>query len=528
MTKKRMSKKKRTLLLVILIAVILIGTSLYTVVIRPSLQKEKITYEPSEVMRGTVKVTVNESGAIEYANSRIMYDLDLDFSDEDDEDEDEDEEVTVKYLVVEEVLKAPGEIVKEGDALIKFSAESIESVRKLLASAVADAQVDYNDARSEYELDCLEAEVEYKTQLINEKYAKALYSDASYKMGDNISSIEAEISMREGKTADLETKVSEAEEDYNEKYKAYIHQKDYYESWTTGGILYLDAQKSYLQAQTSYYNAQTALENARNALSENTKAISDLKTELSFAKASKKIDTIQTLQEYEETTQGGENAELIYASSLESLEETLKGEEDNLKKREEQKEAFELLVGEDGVVYAPGEGLVVEVGVEEGDELTSQKTMISYIKKDALTIAVDVTEEDVVSLEIGQNVNIVFTAYPDEQFVGVIKSIDTTATASNENTVSYPVVVSLEGDLTRMYGGMTAKVSFDIESSEDTLYINRKALVEKDGAYYVYVKEGLNVYVLRKVTIGLKNTSFVEILSGLEENETVYTAVSGA
>ncbi len=403
----------------------------------------------------------------------------------------------------------------------------IECVRKILAAAVADAQVDYNDAKSEYELNCLKAEVDYKTQLINAGYAEKLYKQSSAKVNDNISSIQQEITQREGKVDSLQEAVTEATEKYNEAYKAYEEAKICLEGVETGHSSFLTVQKAYLQAQTTYNNALTSLENAQNSLSDNAQQIRDLKTQLASANASKELDSISVKQEYEESVQSGDNAYLVYKASLESLEETLKEAEDSLKEREKQQEAFEDLVGEDGIVYAPKEGKLVSVGVSVGDELTKEKTMVSYVCADALSISVNVTEEDVVSLSIGESVDIVFTAYPDETFEGIITSIDTTATSSNTKTVSYPVVIRINGDLTRMYGGMTANVSFHIASSADTLYVSRKALVEESGSYYVYVKSGINEYEKKKVTIGLKNTSCVEILSGLEENDTIYIASAG-
>jgi len=525
--KKKMSKKKKRIIFILLGILILVGASVYTVAIRPKLNEVKVVYEPTTVQRGSVTVTVNESGSIEYEQSSIVYDLDLDVSDDDDDDD--EEETTTKYLVIEEVYKASGEIVSEGDDLFKFSAGSIESVRKILASAVADAQVDYNDAKSEYELSCLEAETDYKTQLINAEYANKLYSDASSRVSDNISALQAEISNCESKVSSLQEAIDEAQESYNEAYSNYIEVKTVYDSMDPGkDNLYLQYQKNYLNAQNSYSNALSALERAQDALANNSSQISSLKRQLSSAKASKEMDSISAKQTYEESVQSGENAYLVYTASLESLAEDLEEAEEKLKEREEQQKAFEDLVGEDGVVHAPKEGMLVSVNVEEGDKMTNEKTMVSYVCADSLTISVDVTEEDIVSLSIGDSVDIVFTAYKDEHFEGVIKSIKTTATSSDTNTVSYSVVIGLDGILSRMYGGMTANVAFEVDRSDDTLFISRKALVESNGSYYVYVKSGVGEYELKKVTIGLKNTSYVEIISGLNENDTIYILTTGA
>lgn len=529
MAKTRKIKKKYiTIAIIIAALLVLILASVYTVLIRPGLQETRIVYEATQVERGKLDVTVNESGSISYAQSSIVYELNLNLSDDDDDDDD-DEETTVKYLVVEEVYKAAGERVNEGDKLLKFDQASIESVRRLLAASVADEQVDYNDAKSEYELNCLSAELDYKTQLINAGYAKKIYNDSKSGVSDNISSIKAEITQRESQVADLEEAVAEAQEAYDEAYAEYAKAKEQMDSMDTSNQTnYLSYQRTYQQKQNAYTNAQSALDRAKQSLSSNNEQITKLKKQLSSAQTSKDIDSISIEQEYQESLQSGDNAYLVYRATLESLEETLKEAEDDLNEAIEQQKAFEELVGEDGIVTAPGEGLLVSVNVSEGDEMTNQKTMISYVTADALTITVDVTEEDIVTLSVGDTVDIELVAYPDEHFEGIIKSIDTTATSSDTNTVSYHIVISIEGDLSRMYGGMTANIAFKTAGNDDTLYISRKALVEQNGSFYVYVKTGLGEYELQKVTIGLKNTSYVEILSGLNENDTIYIATTGA
>ncbi|MGN0402508.1 MAG: efflux RND transporter periplasmic adaptor subunit [Acetatifactor sp.] len=518
-------KKYYSVTIVLLVVLVLVAASLYTMLIRPSLRETKIHYDETPVTRGVVKVTVNESGSISYAQSEIVYELDLDFSD----DEEEEEETTIKYLVVEEVYKAAGERVNQGEMLLKFDQESIDSVRKLLAAAIADAQVDYNDAKSEYELDCLSAEVDYQTQLINANYGEKIYRDSLTGVSNNITSIQAEISNREGKIAGLEAAVADATEDYHEAYLEYTDAQSYLASMNPNTVAsYLSYQKKYLQLQTAYYNSQTALENAKKEVDDNAEQITILKKQLESAQLSENIESISIEQEYQESIQRGENAYLVYTATLEALKEDLKEAEEKLTECMKQQEAFEELVGENGILCAPRDGLLVSVNVSAGDELTGEKILVSYVCADALTITVDVTEEDIIALSVGQHVDIELVAYPEEQFSGIIQSIETSDTSSETNTVSYPVVIGIEGDLSRMYGGMTAKVSFQTDSSEDTLYISRRALVEQNGFFYVYVKKGIDTYELQRVTVGLKNTSYVEITSGLNENDTVYIATTGA
>lgn len=526
---KKMKKKTKRIIWVVILLLLLIMAAIYTVVIRPKLNEETISYEETDVKRGNISVSVVESGSVEYEQSVIAYSLNLDISDD---DSDDDEEIVQKYLVVEEVYKASGEIVQSGEAILKFDEDSIRSVRKLLASAVADATVDYNDAKSAYELGCLSAEVDYKTQLINKGYATKLYNTSASKIDDNIASIQAEIEWRYGRIDALTEAAKEAGEDYDEAmqdFKDYEQRAKDEEMETDPHIYYhyIDYMQGYLNAKNAVVNAKSTYDNAIKAINDNNEQIWSLETELENAKLTKELESISVKQDYAETKQSGDNAYLVYIAKLESLKEDLKEKEDKLREREEQEKALTELVGEDGIVYAPEEGLIVSVNVSAGDQMTGSKTMISYVCSDDLTITVNVTEEDIVSLAVGQRVDVVFTAYPDEVFEGSIQSINTTATSSDTNTVSYSVVVSLEGNLKRMYGGMTTNVTFTVDSKDDALYISRKALVEEKGSYYVYVKNGLSEYELKKVTIGLKNTSYAEITSGLSENDSVYIRTVG-
>lgn len=523
-------KKKTKLICICAAAAVLILGAIYTVFIAPQLKKDKWVYIESQVERGALKVGVTESGSLDYGVTSILYDLNLSITegDEDEEEEDEEdseEESVQKYLKVEKVYVAPGQRVKEGDELIKFTEESVTSVRKLLETAMADARVDYNTAESEYDLAVLEAKMDYEQVKITEKYASQSNQYNKSNVTDTIASMQAEVSKRTANIPVLEEKLAEAQEDYAEA------KEEYDEACQTMDITGMDntvnfmtIQSGYLSIQTQYRNAESALTKAQEALDENAKEIESLNKQLSLAKSGQRIDGLAVSEEYSEAVIQGENAQINYNAALESLKEDLREEEENKKGIEEQLSAFEEFVGEDGVIRATEEGLVTEVGYEDGDRLTQTGTVVAYVTPMDMTISVDVTQEDVVALSVGNSVEIIFTAYPDKGYEGTILSIDTTATSRSSATISYQVVVGVEGDTSALYGGMTADITFVTEEKEDVLYVSRKAIVEQNGKNYVYVKTALGGRELKEVQTGIKNSTSVEILSGLEEDDVIYIA----
>ncbi len=518
--------KKRTKFIGIVVgaAILVLGAG-YTVFIAPRLEREQWVYIESKVERGTLTVGVTESGSLEYGITSILYDLDLSVSEqEDDEEADEEEEETIqKYLKVEKVYVTEGQRVQEGDALLKFTQDSVESVRTLLEGALVDAKASYNEAENEYELAVLEAETDYETKLISQKYAAEIYNEEESAVGDEIASMQIEIQMRTANIAALEEKVAEATEDYEDAYEIYENAKETMsDTDTKNASNFMTIQTEYLNAQTKFRNAESTLTQAKENLEDNAAQIAELESQVAAATERQSIDELDVQEEYLENVINGENAQITYDATVESLKEDLQKEEKTKQKVKEQLDAFEAFVGEDGILYAEGDGIITELGYEAEDRLVNTGIVVSYAAPSDMTITVDVTQEDVVALDVGNRVEIQFSAYPDTVYEGTILSIHTTATSRESATISYQVVIGVEGDTKSLYGGMNADITFVTEEKEDVMFVSRKAVVEQNGKTYVYVKTTLGGKELQEVQTGIRNSTSIEIVSGLEEGDTIY------
>lgn len=528
---KSVSRKKKRWIAAGAGLLVLILAASYTVFLAPLLEQEQWVYKESTVERGTLTVGVSESGTLEYGITSLLYDLDLDVSDEDEEDSDEDsddtdsDETVQKYLKIEEIYVASGQRIEEGDALIKLTEDSVSDVRRLLESAVVDARSAYNEAEAEYNLSVLEAQTTYDTQLVESEYAASIYSSKSQSVTNDIEAIQVEINQRNANISLLEEALEQAKEDYAEALETYESACQSLEAADIDHTEnFMTYQNAYVSAQTQYQNAKTALEQAQQNLEDNTEEIASLEEQLANAQAKSAIDMLDAKEAYEEALIEGDNAQTTYNAQLESLEETLNEAEEEKNQVEEKLQAFEDFVGEDGILYADGSGIVTQVGYEAGDNLVQSGVILSYAAPDDMTISVDVTQEDVVDFAVGDLVEILFTAYEDTPYEGTILSIDTTATARNSNTISYTVVIGVNGDTELLYGGMTADITFVTEEKEDVLYVSRRAIVEENGKSYVYRQTALGGRELAEVETGISNGVNIEILSGLSEGDIIYIA----
>lgn len=69
--------------------------------------------------------------------------------------------------------------------------------------------------------------------------------------------------------------------------------------------------------------------------------------------------------------------------------------------------------------------------------------------------------------------------------------------------------------------GTTAMIKVVMEASQDTLYLEKKALRSADGKYYVAVMDEEGWKVTKEVSTGLITTEYIEITGGLEEGSLV-------
>ncbi len=524
---KKLSKKKKRLIIAAAALLVLVLAASYTLFIAPLLKKEEWVYKEETVERGTLKVGVTESGSLSYTEKSIDYDLDLSLitDSEDDSDSSDTDEEEIKYLEVESVKAAAGSKVTGGDELLKFTDESVERVRALIKNALLEAEADYIEAESAYEISALEAQTTLDTAGIYAKYASKIKSTSLNSVSDEISSISVSIAKKEAQVTSLNEAYEDAFSDYEDALETYTDAKEQYEATSTSNSMsFVTVQKAYLNAKNSYEQASEKLERAKQAITDNEEEIAALKEKLTQATLKKKLQNLEITEEYDEAVISGENAELTYQASVEDLEETLN---ESLEKKEELEdllESFETLVGDDGIILATEDGIITESVYEEGDSLTTMGAMFKYATSDNLIISVDVTQEDIVDLNVGDSVDITFTAYSDEPYTGTISSINTEAVSDYSNTISYTVEILVDGDISKLYSGMTAEVVFVKDEKEDVLYVSRKAIVEIDGKTYVYHKNSLGMRELTEVTIGLSNGTDIEILSGLSEGETIYLA----
>ncbi len=535
--KLRKDKKfRRNCILAGMALVILLGACVYTLFIHPNRSTETYVYKEETVARGNLILGIMESGSLSLGESAVMYELDLELDeeeneengDEESEDEDEDEN-TSKYLEIEEVYAVSGQRILKGDVLFKLKEDSVDAVERKLESALTEAKITLSNAQTEYKISMLSAKSTYDSSVKEGSRAAAAYQAAITAGGERIKGLEGEIRMLELEIAMAQEKLTDEDllDSYEEAKAAYTSSKSRYEETDLhNSTAYTSNLSDYQQAKSQLETLEEELQGYRDTITDNQVEIEKKRKEIEEAEAVQSLDNQKAENEYQSASLSGELAKEIYDYSVDSLSDAVIRAQNELDEIQMKMDAFREFVGEDNRIYAPEDGLVTGVSSEAGDKLKDIGAMLTYAKENEYTVNIDVSEEDVAAISVGEHVELSFGAYPEQTWEGVITSITTTATSEYASTISYPVTILVQGDTSLLYGGMAADVTFVTDSVEDVLYVSKKAVFEENGLNYVYKKEtkgkGTEARVKTQVETGFSDTASIEILSGLEEGDVVY------
>ena len=153
----------------------------------------------------------------------------------------------------------------------------------------------------------------------------------------------------------------------------------------------------------------------------------------------------------------------------------------------------------------------------------SEGTILTLYPDLQMTVTIGIDETDILSLQEGQEAEIVVESVGEEVYPGSVTEINKVADTSTGVT-QYSAEVTLD-KAPGMLPGMTADVDIKIEGNENALIIPVEALHQTSTGAFVYTTfdEETQQYGGRvDVTAGMQNDNYAEILSGLQEGDTVY------
>ena len=258
------------------------------------------------------------------------------------------------------------------------------------------------------------------------------------------------------------------------------------------------------------------------------------------------------------------------AASIRSAEESIKGAQYNVESAEATLKEFQTSLSRT-TIKAPVSGIVSSLSVEQGERVvgTIQMTgteMMRVANLNSMEVQVDVSENDIVRVSLGDNVDIEVDAYLGETFKGHISEIANSASnltgaagiaLNTDQVTNFVVKIRVDPqsynhliNATMKYPfrpGMSASVDIYTAQAKDVISVPIQAVTAKamneendddlpeenlsdDDFKEIVFVTAADTVSMKEVKTGIQDDEFIQIISGLEKGDKIvkgpYTAIS--
>ncbi len=426
-------------------------------------------------------------------------------------------------MYVEEVYVTAGDTIAEGDALFKISEDCITEAKEYYESAILIAEDTLTEAKLAFESGELEAsylksetenraanaEAELETALaevdeeITEKYEEwqsAVYQISAYNeaLSNNVYYTRAEVPEKEAALASAQTTYENAIVAYQATGTTYEAEKSSFDSavaeleavvsgTSISGLTIEDAarlvveghqrlatveplyqetertnreleqaKQAFTQAQSNYEKSQSE---AQKALEQLEGSVDSLEQKYESATLEAETKKLSLQKEYETAVLEGEYAQTVYNNTIETLKSAQENAQKTLNELKEEQTA--LLALENGVVCANQSGILASISYDAEDVLFSGTELVSYYDTSTLSISVEVEQENIAKIAVGDEVNVSLSESRRGNVTGKVASIAATATTGRSvSDVTYTVIISIENQNNMLSAGTSATVTF--------------------------------------------------------------------
>lgn len=534
------SDKKKTILFISAVVAILVIVVL--IVILLCRDKTEYVYKETQVEKGDLTVGVTESGSVTIGTVDQTFDIDMSAFEAssssssstqaggaggmfpgmgNSNNSNSTDKDYSRALDVEEVYVTVGQKISKGDPLFKLTEESVASIEDELVADEASAKLTLEKLQNDQKQSRLTATHTKETSEAYAQLAQHEYNVAIAELNEAVEEKQKEIDENTETYADNKAKLEELQVQLTAA-KNILENAEYAVKTADTTVIYEYAKQE--DARDEAKSQADDLEDEIETLEdENEELLNNYPAkllELNQLKRDLETGTIAANKTYQERTATGNDAAEEYAVTVGYLDADLLDAQNDYDEAMKKLEEFDTYIVDD-TVYAEYNGVITDVNVAEGDSLSSSQTLITLNNQDDTTIAVEISDDDMASIDTDSKVNLSISSYPDTIFEGTIDEIGDAVTDSSTGVITYEVTVLIGGDVSGLFEGMTGDVTFITKETKEVIYVSNRAVIRDGTKSYVKIKESSGDIVQKEITTGFSDGVNVEIVEGLSEGDTV-------
>ena len=169
------------------------------------------------------------------------------------------------------------------------------------------------------------------------------------------------------------------------------------------------------------------------------------------------------------------------------------------------------------LISSPLKGTIKTRHIKVGEFVRKGDKLVEILDIDKIIVKVNIPEQEILSIQVGQNVEVALYIMEKKTFLGRVKNIGLEADSSNR---TFPVEILVDNKERQLRAGMLARATFTKSVDQDQIVIPRHTVLERDQGRVVYVFEDGKAF-RRDITIGLSQLDQVQVVQGLNKGELI-------
>lgn len=168
-------------------------------------------------------------------------------------------------------------------------------------------------------------------------------------------------------------------------------------------------------------------------------------------------------------------------------------------------------------VKSPISGVVSAMNVKVGEYVSTAAPSFIIIDDSSYIIEVDVNEDVIGKIHIGDKVKVSIGSISDGIMSGTITAA---APSADKAKQTFLVKITLDNPPSTIKGGMFAQVQFIVDRAENCILVPLASVIEEEGRKYVFIVND-DKAIKKEVVTGIFNDKEIQIIDGLTEGERV-------
>jgi len=172
-------------------------------------------------------------------------------------------------------------------------------------------------------------------------------------------------------------------------------------------------------------------------------------------------------------------------------------------------------------VVAPFSGIIVELPYyTEGVKVSANQPMVGLMSYNEMYIEINLPEKNLSEIKLGQEVIITNYTLTEDTITGVVSEL---SPIISTETRTFAGKLKISNSELKLRPGMFVRANIITAQKDSAIVISKKIIMSGNRGKYVFVVGRNSSADDRRITTGIDNQDYIEILEGLKPNDRLIT-----